>query len=331
MDMPVSRRAVVAALGALPFANVLLANTSRAESGFPAKPIRIIVGYPPGQTVDNTARTFAVGLSQIARQPVFVENKPGANGIIGVQEVKRAAPDGYTLLFGTSGQLAINPALYKTLPYDPLKDLEPVALLTTGPLFLAVPQASPFKTLGELVAAARQNPGKFSYGSGGRGITAHLAMEMLKKEAGIDLLHVPFKGSAPALAALLGQQVDAMMDAGGLMTPQIEQGKVRALGVSSKARVANLPDVPTIAEQGYPGFEVASWSAAVAPVGTPAPVVDALNAALMQAQKHPDVVRAFQLLGSNVDVSSVAGFRAFLASETVKWSRAAKDAGIEPE
>lgn len=329
--MQLSRRNVLQVLGAAPFASSVAAPGLRAAESFPSKPIRIVVGYPPGQTVDNTARTFSIGLSHVLKQPVVVENKPGANGIIGAQEIKRSPADGYSLLCGTSGQLAINPALYKNLPYDPLKDFEPVALLTTGPLFLVVPQTSPFRSLADLVTAARTNPGKFSFGSGGRGITAHLAMEMLKKTASIDLLHVPFKGSTPALAALLGHQIDAMMDAGGLVTPQIEQGKVRALGVSSKTRVVNLPDVATIAEQGYPDFEVASWSGVVAPAATPRSVIEALNQGFAQAQRHPDVLKAFQLLGTNVDVTSADQFRSFLVSETAKWGKAARDAGIDPE
>ncbi|ADV01224.1 tripartite tricarboxylate transporter substrate binding protein [Alicycliphilus denitrificans] len=298
---------------------------------FPSRPIRIVVGYPPGQTVDSSARALAIALSDILGKPVYVENKAGANGILGAQEVRQAAPDGHTLLLGTSGQLAINPAIYSKPGYDPLKDFEPVMLNGVGRLYLVVPAASPFNSLAALVQYAKANPGKLNYGSGGRGITANLAMELLKKAAGLDILHVPYKGSSAALTDLIGGQIDVMMDAGGLVLPQVRQGKLKVLAVSSTARYKELPQVPTIAEQGYPGFEVASWTALVAPAGTPPQVVDLLNKAALKAQARPDVIKASATTGSEPSGSSPRQLREFLASENRKWAEAAQAAGVAPE
>ena len=298
---------------------------------FPSKPIRIVVGYPPGQTVDAGARALAIALTDILGKPVYVENKAGANGILGAQEVKQATADGYTLLLGTSGQLAINPSIYSKPGYDPVKDFEPVMLNGVGRLYLVVPANSRFNSLPELVKFAKANPGKLNYGSGGRGITANLAMEMLKKAAGIDIVHVPYKGSSTALTDLIGGQVDLMMDAGGLVLPQVRQGKLKVLGVSSKARYKELPHIPTIAEQGYPGFEVASWTALLAPAGTPRAVVDKLNMASLQAQKRADVIKSSETSGSELTGGTPQELREFLVAEGRKWGEAALSAGITPE
>ena len=298
---------------------------------FPSRPIRIVVGYPPGQTVDSSARALAIALSDILGKPVYVENKAGANGILGAQEAKQAAPDGHTLLLGTSGQLAINPSIYSKPGYDPLRDFGPVILNGVGRLYLVVPAASPFGSLPALVQYAKANPGKLNYGSGGRGITANLAMELLKKAAGMDVLHVPYKGSSAALTDLIGGQIDVMMDAGGLVLPQVRQGKLKVLAVSSTARYKELPEVPTIAEQGYPGFEVASWTALVAPAGTPAAIVDLLNKAALKAQARPDVIKASEITGSELSGSSAQRLKEFLAAENRKWAEAAQAAGVTPE
>jgi tripartite-type tricarboxylate transporter receptor subunit TctC len=310
---------------------IALPSWAATADAFPAKPIRLIVGYPPGQTVDGAARAAALALANTFGKPVYVENKGGANGIIGAQEVKQAAADGYTVLFGTTGQLAINPGIYRKLPYDPLKDFTPISLNGVGRLYLVVPANSPFTSLSELITYAKANPGKLSYGSGGRGITANLAMEMLKKQAGIDILHAPYKGSASALTDLIGGRLDVMMDAGGLMLPQIGQGKLRALGVSSKTRFSGLPEVKTIAEQGFPGFEVLSWTAAMAPAGTPHDIIAKLNKAFVESQNHPEVIKSARASSSELAGSTPEEFGSFLASETRKWRQAAKDAGVELE
>ena len=298
---------------------------------YPSRPIRIVVGYPPGQTVDTGARALSIALTEILGKPVFVDNKAGANGILGAQDVRNAAPDGYTLLLGTSGQLAINPSIYAKPGYDPVKDFAPVMLNGVGRLYVVVPAASPFNTLADLVAYAKAHPGKLNYGSGGRGITANLAMEMLKKAAGADIVHVPYKGSSAALTDLIGSQIDVMMDAGGLVLPQVRQGKLKVLGVSSKGRYKELPQVPTIAEQGYPGFEVASWTAVLAPAATPPAVVEKLNKALLQAQRRPDVIRSAETSGSELEGGSPEQLKAFLVAENRKWGEAARAAGVTPE
>ncbi|MGJ7500333.1 Bug family tripartite tricarboxylate transporter substrate binding protein [Variovorax sp. ZT5P49] len=332
MTVTASKRAFIkrsAALVALPLWVPLRA--AAQESDFPTKPVRIIVGYPPGQTVDSAARAMAIALAEILGKPVFVDNKAGANGILGAQELKQAAPDGHTLLLGTSGQLAINPGLYKRLPYDPLKEFAPVTLSGIGRLYIVVPAASPFKTLDDLVQYAKAHPGKLNYGSGGRGITANLAMEMFKKEAGIDILHVPYKGSASALTDLMGGQIDVMMDAGGLVLPQIKLGKLRALGVSSTSRYSEMPALKTVAEQGYPGFEAAAWTGVVAPANTPPAVIQKLNKALLQAQSRPDVIASAKASSSEMSGGTPEEFRKFLVDETRKWGAAAKAAGVEME
>jgi tripartite-type tricarboxylate transporter receptor subunit TctC len=274
---------------------------------------------------------MAIALAEILGKPVFVDNKAGANGILGAQELKQAAPDGHTLLLGTSGQLAINPGLYKKLPYDPLNEFAPVTLSGIGRLYIVVPAASPFKTLDDLVQYAKAHPGKLNYGSGGRGITANLAMEMFKKEAGIDILHVPYKGSASALTDLMGGQIDVMMDAGGLVLPQIKLGKLRALGVSSTSRYSEMPALKTVAEQGYPGFEAAAWTGVVAPANTPPAVIQKLNKALLQAQSRPDVIASAKASSSEMSGGTPEEFRKFLVDETRKWGAAAKAAGVEME
>lgn len=298
---------------------------------FPQRVIRLVVGYPPGQTVDITARAYAAALQKTLGRAVFVDNKPGANGIIAAQTVKSAEPDGYTLLFGTSGQLAINPAIYAKLPYDTGKDFVPVALGAEGRLYLVVNKDLPVSTLAELVAYAKARPGKLTFGSGGTGITAHLAMEILKSDTGMDILHIPYKGSPAALTGLLSNDVQLMFDAGTLVLPQIQGGKIKVLAVSSKTRYAQLPKVPTVAEQGYPGFEVVSWSALMAPAGTPAVIVEKLNAAMQLASKDTAAMVPVRAGGSEPRPIGVAEFGRFVQLETVKWAKAAHSAGVKPE
>jgi tripartite-type tricarboxylate transporter receptor subunit TctC len=307
------------------------AQPGQGASDFPKRPIRIVVGYPPGQTVDITARAYAGALQQSLGQPVYVDNKPGANGIIAAQTVKSAGADGYTLLFGTSGQMAINPAIYDKLSYDTLKDFAPVALGATGRLYLVANASLPVATLPELIAYAKAHPKKLSFGSGGAGITAHLAMEILKSETGMDLLHVPYKGSPAALTGLLSNDVQLMFDAGSLVLPQIQSGKIKVLAVSSKDRYSLLPKVPTVAEQGFPGFEVVSWSALFAPAGTPAATVEKLNAAMQAASRNDTAMTPVRAGGSEPRQLGVTEFNQFVKAEVGKWARAAAAAGVKSE
>ncbi|MGJ7500342.1 Bug family tripartite tricarboxylate transporter substrate binding protein [Variovorax sp. ZT5P49] len=324
------RASVGAAAASLPVLHAF-GQPKSDDSDFPKRPIRIVVGYPPGQTVDVGARAYAGALQQLLGQPVFVDNKAGANGIIGAQTVKSAAADGYTLLFGTSGQMTINPAIYDKLPYDTLKDFVPVALGASGRLFLVANAQLPVNTLPELVAYAKAHPKKLSFGSGGAGITAHLAMELLKSETGMDLLHVPYKGSPAALTGLLSNDVQLMFDAGSLVLPQIQAGKIKVLAVASKDRYPVLPKVPTVAEQGLPGFEVASWSALFAPAGTPAAVVEKLNAAMQSASRNDAAMTPIRAGGSEPRALGAAAFSQFVGAEISKWARAAKAANVKVE
>lgn len=329
MTCAASRRAALLAAGALAAPRAPRAQPAIAP--FPQRPVRIVVGYPPGQTVDVTARAYAAALQERWGRPVVVDNRSGANGILGAQMVKAAAADGYTLLFGASGQLAINPAIYASLPYAPLTDFAPVAIGAVGRLYLVASKALPVSDLAGLIALARAQPGKLAYGSGGSGITAHLAMEMLKGVTGMDLLHVPYRGSPAALTGLLGNEIQLMFDAGALVLPQIREGSIRVLAVSSAERFAELPEVPTVAEQGFPGFAVTSWSALVAPAGTPAETVGTINAAMQAAGRTQAVAAAIRAGGSEPRQLSPEAFGAFWRSEVALWAAAAARAGVRPE
>lgn len=302
---------------------------ARAQGALPARPVRIVVGYPAGQTVDLIARTYAVALAKELGQAVIVDNRAGANGSLGAQEAKRSAPDGTTLLLGTLGQMAINPALYKKLPYDTLKDFTPVSLASVGPLLLVANPAFPPNNLAELVAYAKARPGKVDYGSGGNGITAHLAMELAQSQAGIKLNHIPYKGSPAALNDVMGGQVSLMFDAVPSTLAHVKGGKLKALGVSGLRRQAQLPALPTLDEQGLKGFDVNSWVGFLAPAGTPPAVVDALNAAIRRAAASPEIVESTRTTGSEVAVGTPAEFGTFLQTEVRKWGKAVVDGNVQ--
>ncbi|RVT91778.1 tripartite tricarboxylate transporter substrate binding protein [Rhodovarius crocodyli] len=315
------RRALIAC-------SLLAAPALRAQPAFPQRAVRIVVGYPPGQTVDVTARAYAAALQQAWGQPVVVDNRSGANGIIGAEAVKTAEADGHTLLFGTSGQMTINPAIYRRLPYDTMRDFAPVALGAASRLYLVANKALPVTNLPELVAYAKARPGRVSFGSGGTGITAHLAMEMLAARTGMELLHIPYRGSPAALTALLSGEVQLMIDAGTLLTPQIRDGHVRPLAVSSLERFAGMPEVPTVAEQGFPGFQVVTWSALFAPAATPPAVVEAINAQMQAAGRLEMVLNTVRAGGSEPRPLSTEQFADFVRSELAQWGEAARAANV---
>lgn len=320
-----ARRRLLRGLAATPL--YLLAGAAGAQ---PANaPIRIVVGYPPGQTVDIIARNYAAALARDLGRSVYVENRAGANGIIGAQEVKRSAPDGTTLLFGTLGQLAINPSLYKALPYDPLKDLAAVSLVSIGPLLLVANPGFPARDLRELVSYASARPDQINYGSGGNGITAHLAMELLQQQAGIKLRHIPYKGSPAALADVMANQVSLSFDALPSAMPHVQSGKLKALGISGKRRSPQLPNVPTLAEQGLAGFEVYSWVGILAPAGTPDATIARLNAAVRRAVSAEPIQASLRATGSESVQESPAYFATFLRQEEAKWSRVVKQAKVQ--
>lgn len=300
-----------------------------AQSPFPDRPIRFVVGYPAGQSVDTMARTFAAAMGKELGQSIIVDNKAGANGIVAAQDVKGAKPDGYTVLFGTSGQLTINPSLYRKLPYDTKKDFLPVGLAGKSPLVLVANPSFPANNLAELVAYAKARPGKVDFGSGGSGITAHLGMELLQDAAGIKLNHVPYKGSPAALNDVMGGQIQLMMEPLISALPHIKSGRLKALAVTSPRRNPALPDVPTAAEQGLKGFEVAAWSGAMVPAGTPASVVNALSGAMRKAFQSPEVIKTLNTAGVEIEPESPAEFQALLDAELRKWNRAVTVSGAQ--
>lgn len=297
--------------------------------GYPDRPIRMIVGFPAGNSTDSVARQIAQKMGDELKQTVFVDNRAGAAGIISHEAVKLAPPDGYTLLMGSSATLAINPALYRKLPYEPVRDFEPIVGISKGPLYLVSSLATPVKNLKELVAWVKANPGKATYGTGGNGTTQHIAMEMLKKALDIELLHVPYKGSPQMITDLIGGQVNFAFDAGPSILPHVKDGRVRALAVSAAQRSKNLPDLPTVAEQGAPGFEAVAWLALVSPRGTPAPIVQRLNAAANQALASAEVLAQTQFTGSTIMGGTPAELAAFMRNEQVRWGKAVRDSGAQ--
>lgn len=302
-----------------------------AQATWPDRPIRMIVGFPAGQSTDNTARLIAAKLLDSLKQPVFVDNRPGAAGIISHEAVKNAAPDGYTLLMGSTGTLAINPGLYKKLSYDPLKDFDPVAAVGASPLLLFTAVAAPFNNLKELIAYIKANPGKVSYGSGGSGTTGHISMERLKKEADLDLLHVPYKGSPAMVTDVIGEQVNVAFEPAGSVLPFGKTRRVKFLGIATPERFALAPEIPTLDEQGLKGFEATPWSAIMAPKGTPPAIVEQINAAVNQALKDPAVIQELARIGSTPIPQSVEQFRNFLHDEHARWGQAVKDSGASAD
>ena len=316
-----------AAIGLLACAGMALALPAQAQVNYPTKTVRIIIGTPPGDSADANARALSSKLAALTGQAFFIDNKPGAHGIIAAEVAKNAPADGYTLLLSTGGPMAINPSLYKHLPYDPLKSFDTVALMSQGPLYLVVNTALPVHNVRELVAYAKANPGKLSYGSGGSGTTQHLAMEMLKKSMGIDIVHVPYKGSPAVLQDLIGGQVQLAFDAGASILPQIKSGRVRLIGVAADARSPNTPDMPTLVEQGVPAFRAVVWSGVFVPAGTPPAIVERLNGLVNEALKDPAFAAQMRVQGGEPAGGSAAEFRTFLSAEIPRWSEAVKVSG----
>ena len=314
--------AFVLAIGLAPH---LLAQT------YPARPIRLVVPFPPGGAVDAYARIVQTRLGEQLGQPIVIENRGGAGGMIGADLVAKAAPDGYTLLVGNIAALAMNVGVYSSMPYDPLRDFTPVMHTVDVNYALVIHPAVPVKTVAELVAHAKASPGKLSYGSAGAGSAPHLATELLKQRAGIDIVHVPYKGGGPMVADLLGGQIQlAIGDQANLM-PQVKAGKLRVLAVGSAKRSPTYPEVPTIAEGGYAGFEAGAWQAIVGPSGMPAPIVKRLHEGLLRSMEAPDV--RDRLIGAGLD--PVAGTPEDLArhirAEIAKWSKVAKEVGARAD
>ena len=322
-----ARRTLIAAsLSALALSAIVL--PAQAEDKWPSKPITYVVPFPAGGTTDILARLIGQKLGPALGTTVIIDNRPGAGGNIGSEMVSRAAPDGYTIMGGTISSHSINASLYK-LSYDPLKSFAPITLIGTNANVLVVNPSSPFKSVKELVAAARAKPGSLSFASAGNGTSQHLSAELFKTMTGIDMVHIPYKGSAPAIQDVIGGQVPLMFDTTVVAGPFIQSGKVRPLAVTSAKRVASLPDVPTMAEAGVPGYEVVSWQAMFAPAGTPSAIVQRLQTEVAAILKQPDVQERFAKLG--VDPSGMAPqqLAEFQAAEIAKWAKVVKAANVK--
>lgn len=297
--------------------------------GYPTRPIRIIVAYTPAGATDVLARAIGQKMSEAWGQPVIVDNRPGAAGNIGTGLAAKAAPDGYTLLMATAGTHGINPSLYRHLNWDAVKDFTPVSLVAMVPNILVVNNALPVKSVKELIAYAKANPGKLSYGSPGLGSTAHLSMELFKSMTGTQMVHVPYKGSAGVLADVMGGQIAVTMDNIPPYLPQVRAGKIRALAVSPAKRTPAAPELPTVAEAGVPGYESGAWFGLVAPAGIPKPIIDKLTAETQRILKLPDVHERISSLGADIVGSSGDEFAALIKSEIAKWAKVIKEANVE--
>ena len=298
-------------------------------AAYPAKPIRLVVPFPPGGATDILARAVGQRLTDAWGQPVIVDNRPGAGGNIGTELVAKSAPDGYTLEMGTVGTHAINASLYSKLPYDHVKDFAPVVLVAGVPNVLVVNPALPVSSVAELIAYAKANPGKLNFASSGNGTSIHLSGELFRTMAGVEITHVPYKGSAPALQDLIAGQVQLMFDNLPPSLPQIKAGRLKALAVTSAKRAPALPDVPTMAEAGLPGFEASSWFGILAPAGTPPAVVAKLNAEVAKWLASPEAQEKLLAQGANPAGGTPEDFAKHIAAETAKWAKVVKDSGAK--
>ena len=300
-----------------------------AQADYPNKVVTIIVPFPPGGTTDVTARQIAAELTKSLGQTFIVENKAGANGNIGSAQVARAAPDGYTLLMSGVGSNAVNHGIYANMPYDSKKDFAHVTLATTGPNVLVVHPDFPARNLKELIDLVKASPGKYNYASAGNGASGHMAMELLKTTAGLKIDHIPYKGGAPAMQDVMGGQVPMMFINQDMAFAQSKAGKVRLIGVASLTRNPAMPDAPTIAEQGFPGFAAVSWNAISAPAGTPKEIVDKLQGEIRKALHSPAMKDKLLANGFVPEGIPPADFSAFVSAEVDKWTKVAKDAGAK--
>ncbi|ALM86210.1 tripartite tricarboxylate transporter substrate binding protein [Bordetella sp. N] len=320
-------RSICAALCGLSFAlSFALLPAPAAAAAYPDKPIRVIVPFPPAGGTDLIAREVVREVAQAKGWNFVVENRPGAGGNLGIDAVARSAADGYTIGLGQTSNLSINPTLYSKMPYDSVKDLAPIGLMAGAPLVLVVSANSPYRTLADLVSAAKKDT--LAFASPGNGTVAHLSGEMLQKMAGVKFMHIPYKGASQAVVDLIGGRVQLYMSSVPTLLGHIKDGKFRALAVTSTRRVADLPDVPTMAEAGYPGYEAVTWFGYVAPAGTPANIIDALNVEMNKALKQPRLIKVLQEQGADVLGGTPAQFGDLIKSDIQRWAPVIKDAGV---
>ena len=309
----------------------LLPSLVQAQDKYPSKPITWICPYAAGGNADSRSRQVAKAMSAILGQPIIIENKAGAGGNIGTEAIARGKPDGYTIGMGNFAPLAVNHALFKKLNFDAANDIVPIGLIEKGPLILMVRNDSPYKSIKDIVAAAKANPGKLSYASGGIGGSHHLSGALLENAADIDLIHAPYKSGAAGATDLMGGQVQMMFEQMYSAMPAIKGGRLRALAITSKTRSPLLPDLPTMAEQGFPSVEVQNWQGLVAPKGIPADLVKQLNAALNRALQDPEVKDKILSQGNEMGGGTPEQFAALIKTEAPRWGKVVKDAKIEPE
>ncbi|WP_341894720.1 tripartite tricarboxylate transporter substrate binding protein [Ferrovibrio terrae] len=306
----------------------ILAVTPAYSADYPTKPITLVVPFTPGGTTDILAREIAHRLQVDLGQTVLIENRAGAGGGLGAEIVARASPDGHTLLMGHIGTLALNPSLYPKLGYDPIRSFAPVALVARVPNILVVNAKSPINTLAELVAAAKARPGSLAYGSGGNGSAAHITTEYLKHVSGVDLLHVPYKGTAPFVTDLIADQIQVGFTGATAVMPQVKAGRLRALAISSARRMRAFPELPTVAESGYAGFDADQWYGIVAPAGTPAAVIARLNATINSALLSPQLQARLDQEGAEAAPASPEKFGSYIAEEIARWRPILKAADV---
>jgi tripartite-type tricarboxylate transporter receptor subunit TctC len=315
------RIALLAALGASP----------ALAQNYPAKPIRIIIAQAPGSATDVISRVVGNRLSEGLGQPIVIEARPGAGGVVGTEAAARSAPDGYTLFMGNNSTHGSNPAVYAKLPYDAVNDFAPISFVASVPYVLVVNPALPVSTVQQLIAYAKSSPGKLNYASAGNGSTHHFCGELLKSMSGIDMLHIPYKGSPPAIAGLLGGEVSLMFANLTDIGSQIRGGKVKPLAVTTPKRASSLPDLPTLSEAGMPGFEITSWFGLLAPAGTPASIITRLNVETNKVLARADVRDTLGAQGLEVTPGTPEQFAAHIKSEIAKFTRIGKAAGIKAE
>jgi tripartite-type tricarboxylate transporter receptor subunit TctC len=322
------KRIATGLVGLLAFA---AATTLAEAANYPDRPITVVVGFPPGGASDILARILTDKLSKLLGQPVIVDNRPGAGGNVAGELVAHAAPDGYTLLIGNNAILATNASLYSNIGFDAVKDFAPISLIGTQANVLVVNPNVPAHSLAELIALAKANPGKLNFASSGYGLAAHLAGELFKAQARIDIVHVPYKGSAPALEDVIAGQDQMMFATTSGVMGFLKNGQVRALAVTTLKRTAILPDIPTMDEAGLPGFEATTWHGLVAPAGTPPAIIDTLHGALVAALADPDVKTKLAALGVDIGPDSPAEFSAYIKAEIPKWAAIIKASGAKVE